>query len=209
MRLVTRSFSSRGALGAGLALAVTGFALTGSGCTSAQMAGDSPAYLIIDSLKAASGANPTEVSNTLASDVQTKGGVLEDVGEATFRVALKDPGSTDSPLVPTTSNYITVTRYHVQYVRSDGHNVQGVDVPYAFDGAATASVTGAGGSTSLVLVRIQAKLEQPLMSLRGLGGSVAISTIAQVTFYGHDQAGHDVSATGLISVNFADWADPS
>ena len=32
-------------------------------------------------------------------------------------------------------------------------------------------------------------------------------TIASVTFYGYDQAGNAVAVTGLISVNFADWAD--
>jgi len=36
-----------------------------------------------------------------------------------------------------------------------------------------------------------------------------ISTIAQITLYGRDQAGNDVSVTGTMSVNFADWADPS
>ena len=46
------------------------------------------------------------------------------------------------------------------------------------------------------------------MQLRGLGGSVLISTIADVTFYGRDQAGRDSSVTGQISVNFADWGDP-
>jgi hypothetical protein len=59
------------------------------------------------------------------------------------------------------------------------------------------------------LVRAQAKLEAPLMNLRGLGGSVVISTLADVTFYGHDQAGRETSVTGQISVNFADWGDPN
>jgi hypothetical protein len=59
-----------------------------------------------------------------------------------------------------------------------------------------------------VLVRAQAKLEAPLKALAGGGGSIIISTIAQVTFYGRDQAGNDVSVTGQISVNFADWGDP-
>jgi hypothetical protein len=42
----------------------------------------------------------------------------------------------------------------------------------------------------------------------GQGGAFAISTIADVTFYGTDQTGNDVSVTGSISVNFADWGDP-
>jgi hypothetical protein len=58
------------------------------------------------------------------------------------------------------------------------------------------------------MVRAQAKLEPPLRNLRAGGGAGLISTIADVTFYGKDQTGTDVSVTGSISVNFADWADP-
>ena len=39
-------------------------------------------------------------------------------------------------------------------------------------------------------------------------GAKAISTIAQITFYGTDQAGREVSASGNIGVTFADWGDP-
>ena len=39
-------------------------------------------------------------------------------------------------------NAITITQYHVEYVRSDGRNTPGVDVPYAFDSAVGATVTG-------------------------------------------------------------------
>ena len=35
-----------------------------------------------------------------------------------------------------------------------------------------------------------------------------ISTIADVTFFGKDQTGRDVTVTGSMSINFADWADP-
>ena len=60
-----------------------------------------------------------------------------------------------------------------------------------------------------VLVRVQAKLEAPLMrAARGCGGSAVISTIAEVTFYGQDQTGRESRCTGNIGVNFADWADP-
>ena len=36
-----------------------------------------------------------------------------------------------------------------------------------------------------------------------------ISTIAEVTFYGRDQAGNEISVTGLLSINFGDFGDPS
>jgi hypothetical protein len=133
--------------------------------------------------------------------------VYEDIGQVNLRIAMKDPGTTDSPTSPSPTNEITVSRYRVVYTRSDGRNTQGIDVPYTFDGAATGTVTASGTTLTFVLVRAQAKLEAPLKALAGGGGSVVISTIAQVTFYGRDQAGNDTSVTGTISVNFADWAD--
>jgi hypothetical protein len=126
-----------------------------------------------------------------------------------LKIEMKNPGTTDSPTSPSSTNQITVTRYHITYVRADGRNTPGVDVPYPFDGAATGTVTASGSSLTFVLVRAQAKLEAPLKALVGGGGSVVLSTIAEVTLYGHDQAGNDVSVTGSISVNFADWGDPS
>ena len=83
---------------------------------------------------------------------------------------------------------------------------QQLSVPLFCIGAAT--VGGAGSVATMVLVRVQAKLEAPLAALRNLGGEVAISAIAEVTFFGKDQAGRDISAVGNIGVTFADWADP-
>jgi hypothetical protein len=51
-----------------------------------------------------------------------------------------------------------------------------------------------------------AKLEAPLGALAQ--SLVIISTIADVTFFGRDQAGNEVSATGSIGVQFGDFADP-
>jgi hypothetical protein len=180
-----------------------------AGCGDVVRQGRSPAYLMVTKIIAASGAEPEEFSDELSSDVVTKGGVVEDLGTVTLRLALKDIGQPAAPAAPTANNYITITRYRVSYKRSDGRNTPGVDVPYAFDGAGTVTVTDKDAELAFVLVRVQAKLEPPLRSLRELGGSMAISTIADITFYGRDQAGNEVSATGSISVNFADWADPT
>jgi hypothetical protein len=204
------------------AVALLAGALVGAAaCGDAVRQSRASSYLIIENLTGASGATPTEFSNTLDSDVVTNvetsvGGqsvtvptVYEDLGQVNLKIALKDPGTTDSPSSPSSTNQITVTRYHITYTRADGRNTPGVDVPYPFDGAATGTVTTAGTSLTFVLVRAQAKLEAPLKALTGGGGSVVLSTIAEVTLYGHDQAGNDVSVTGNISVNFADWGDPS
>ncbi len=189
-----------------LAAALAGVA---SGCSSTVREGRSPAYLIIEGLEAAPGFEDNEFSSELSSDVQTDGSVFEDLGRARFRLGLRDIGAPGNPTEPTSNNFITVTRYRVKYIRSDGRSVEGVDVPYTFDGAGTATV-GLSNSTELVfvLVRGQAKLEAPLRELKNGGDALMISTLAEVTFYGRDQAGNEVEAKGAISVNFADWADP-
>ncbi len=179
------------------------------GCAAAVRTDSASSYLIIDALEAASGAKPDTFTGALASDVSTKGTIYEDLAKVTLQLGMKDPGTATTPTTPSSANYITITQYHVSFVRSDGRNTPGVDVPYAFDGAATVTV-GASVTTAVVpLVRVQAKEEAPLKALVGGNGAIAISTIAEVTFYGKDQAGRAVSVVGHISVNFADWGDPS
>lgn len=191
----------------GVALVAVGLVASVS-CSTTVREGRSPAYLVIDRLQAAPGAE-TDFDDTLESDVQTGGTIFEDGGEVSMHIALKDAGTPTTPTEPSANNVITVNRYHVTYVRSDGRNTQGVDVPYAFDGAVTGTIGKSSVTLGFVLVRAQAKAEAPLRGLGGVGGAVIISTIAEVTFYGRDQVGNDVSVTGKISVNFADWADPT
>ena len=191
------------------------------GCTASVRTDSANSDLIIDSLQAAAGAKPDTFGGTLASDVLTYvkkdiGGtqvlvptVFEDIGQATFRLGMKDPGTTTAPTSPSSANFITVTQYHVSFTRSDGRNTPGVDVPHPFDGAVTLTVGASTATTAMTLVRLQAKSEAPLKSLAGGNGAFAISTVAEITFYGKDQAGHAVSVTGKISVSFADWGDPS
>ena len=69
-------------------------------------------------------------------------------------------------------------------------NTQGVDVPWSFDGAVTGTLSEESTTVGFVLVRVQAKDEAPLRALRFNGGAQVISTIAEVTFYGRDQAGN-------------------
>ena len=190
------------------AFTVAAVGLGVSGCSETVREGQSPAYLVINQLEAAPGADDSEFQNKLASDVVTNGTVFEDAGRVSFTLALKNIGSPGQSTSPTINNFITVTRYHVEFRRTDGRNTPGVDVPYAFDGAGTVTVTETGGSMVFALVRAQAKVEAPLKNLAGGGGAALISTIADVTFYGKDQTGNDVSVTGSISVNFADWGDP-
>jgi hypothetical protein len=189
-------------------VALVGLALLASvSCSKTVRDGRSPGYVVIERVQAAPG-NTTEFKDLLESDVVTKGSIFEDLARLQVHVAMKDAGTLSSPIEPGANNLITLERYHVSYVRSDGRGTQGVDVPYAFDGAMTGTIGRDTITLGFVLVRAQAKAEAPLLALRNMGGSLLISTLAQVTFYGHDQVGNAVTATAQISVNFADWADP-
>lgn len=188
-------------------------------CGDTVRTGHSSAMLIINTIEVASGAEPTKFGSVLNSDVETMvtssvngqtvqvPTVFNDPGTVTFRVEMKNPLS---PTAPGAINDITVTRYHVDFRRSDGRNTQGVDVPYSFDGAFTVTIPlGGTASGGFDIVRHQSKEEPPLRNLRGGGAAKVISVIAEVTFYGRDQAGNEISATGSVSINFADFGDPS
>jgi len=190
---------------------------TSISCGEAVRTGRSPMFLVIDLMEAAPGNKPTQfATNALSSDVVTlvtSGGtctttspcvtVFSDVGRATFRLAPKD---VTSPTAPTTNNDVTLSRFHVSYRRTDGRNIQGIDVPFDIDGAATGTVPTTGTlALPFELVRIQAKTESPLLQLRDRGG--IITTLADVTFYGADRVGNAVTATGTIQVDFGNFVD--
>jgi len=188
-------------------------------CGDVVRAGRSPVYLVISSLQAAQGNHPTTLVGNLLSDVITNitspspctaaspcPTVFNDVGVAQLRLSLKDIGSPSTPSQPTTNNDVTITRIHINYRRADGRNTPGVDVPYPWDAAATITVPGSGNATiGFELVRHAAKEEAPLIQLRSSPST--INTITEVTFYGRDQVGNEVSVTGLIQINFGNFGD--
>ena len=188
-------------------------------CGDVVRQGSSPVFLVIDQmLGIRGGATAGTPSGFLLSDVVTNvtapapcstatpcPTIFNDSGSVTLRAPLKDPGAT-APLSATTNNEVTINRIHVEYIRTDGRNTPGVDVPYAFDGAVTGTV-GAGGTLGLTfeLVRSSAKQEAPLIQLRT--NLTVLSTIAKVTFYGVDRVGNAINVTGQIQINFSNFGD--
>jgi hypothetical protein len=183
------------------------------GCGDVVRSGRSPVFLVIDAFQAAQGNKPTTLGNPLFSDVVTNvtsapcsqampcPTVFNDQGSVVFRLSPKDVS-----VAPTTNNQVTLSRYHVSYQRADGRNTPGVDVPHAFDGGITGTIPASGTATmGFELVRQTAKEESPLVQLKA--NPQIISTIAQVTFYGRDQVGNDVSVTGSISIEFGNFGD--
>lgn len=177
--------------------------------------GRSPVFLVVTNMQASNGQTAQTFTSFLLSDVQTlveqtiNGAtvrvptVFNDNAQATFRVDAKNQSVESTPL-----NAVTITRYRVTFRRSDGRNTPGVDVPYGFDGGVTVTISaGESASVGFELIRHQAKLEPPLRNLIGFGGLGFISTIAEVTFYGRDQNGNELTATASIDVQFGDFGD--
>jgi len=185
-----------------LAIAIgSASALTSCGQAVRQRQGNS--YLIMTSLGGSAGGAGGTFSSQMLSDVETivdgVPSVFNDNGQAVLQLAMKD-----SLTSPSSVNAITVTQYRVEYVRTDGHNIQGVDVPYSFDGVVTVTVAGSA-PVNFTLVRHTAKQEAPLRTLRS--GASPLTVIARVTFYGADQTGRGTSVSGQMEITFSNFGD--
>jgi hypothetical protein len=190
---------------------VLALAMAAGGCGDTST-GSSPSQIVIVSLQGGSGGTSAPTfGGTLLSDVITVVAgvptVFDDFGQVSMDLHLKDLGNPGLLNTPSENNTVTFFRYHVDYRRADGRNTPGVDVPFPIDGAATFSVTNQGATFSFELVRHVAKQEAPLAALST--DPNVISTLATVTFYGKDQAGHNVAVSGTIQINFGNFADPT
>jgi hypothetical protein len=195
-------------------LALAALMAATAGCGDVIRQGRSPGVLSVNTLQGIAGGATGTGSAVLLSDVLVFRRspepctplapcptIVDDFGVATLSLTMKDP-----LVSPTANNQATISRYTVAFRRTDGHNTPGLDVPYGFDGAVTATVVG-GGSTDVAFefVRHVAKIESPLVEL--VSSPNVISTIADVTFYGQDLVGNAVSAKASMSVNFGNFAD--
>lgn len=192
-------------------------ALTSASCGSDLMrTGRSPVFLTVNSVEIRNGATD-DTGSTLQSDVitlvdQTVNGVqtkvptiFNDVATVTLGVVSKDPTQ-----LPTVINAVTVNRYRIAFKRSDGRNTPGVDVPFGWDGAIGLTIAaGSQGDAVFELVRHSSKSEPPLRNLINNGGQQYIYTVAEITFFGFDQNGNEVTVTANVDVAFSDFGDPS
>jgi hypothetical protein len=177
--------------------------------------GKSPSILTIESLAGRAGNEDGEFVNPVNSDVITNmrspapcsatapcPTTFNDLGSVTLRLSPKDITGT----APSSNNAVTISRFRVTYRRADGRNTPGLDVPYPFDGAVTGTVfPGASTELAFELVRHSAKMEAPLVQLKFQ--PQIVTTITDVTFWGRDQVGNEISASGTIQINFGDFGD--
>src|SRR6185369_13787236 len=127
-------------------------ALSMSGCTpSWAKNGQSEVILLMTAINNGS---------PLSSDVRTlNGSVCPDLVSLRLENHFKNRGITLTGF----RHDVTVERYEVHYFRSDGRNVEGVDVPYAISGnVAQEIVEESAAELQLEVVRRQVKVEPPL-----------------------------------------------
>ena len=168
---------------------------------------DSPVLLRVNSITGSTGGagatGGSGIGAVLLSDVVTNnGGVFNDNATLTVEALSKNP---NGPVLGS-FNDVLIEQYRVRYFRTDGLDREGVDVPYSFTGSVQALVPAPGTATvPILIVRHAAKLEPPLANLGSAGGFDLITTIAEITLFGHTTSGKAVSAVGRIEVHFADF----
>lgn len=142
----------------------------------------------------------------LDSDVQiSTGSVCPDLVPLRLENHFKNPNITNTGF----RHDVTVERYEVHYIRSDGRNQEGVDVPFSITGNVAQEVQEASAATlNLEVVRRQAKLEPPLRQLRGGGGALIVTMFAVVTVHARTTTGEITNpVTARLQIDFADYGD--
>ena len=151
-------------------------------------------------------------SDILMSDVLP---VFNDDAVVTCNIYRKNPGVSSTSAL----EHIRLESYQVRYFRSDGHSVEGIDVPHRITGPLNSVRLHTPTETAeveadvvITIVRHQAKLEPPLINLRAtsllLPGEGIITTVAEITIFARQvTTGEPLTATGRVQVTFADFAD--
>jgi hypothetical protein len=194
--------------------------LLSTGCVP-EFVQDSDADVImrVVGLRGEPGSDDQDAGDVLFSD--TCCAIINDNIVITVDSVLKNPNN------PNVNQFtdIILERYELRYLRSDGRNVEGVDVPFHISGPLSSLVVPVSGSAEVAVVgvRHQAKLEPPLKNLEGffsndsapldssatgiiMSGAGVITTIGEITIHGRTTSGQAVRAVGRISIVFADFS---
>lgn len=180
-------------------------------CVAREDDSTSASFLVINSLT----GNDLEGqpgSLTVFSDVSAAGSIINDNGVAEVTTRTYNP-TADSPQHDITYYMnVVVDQIDVEFMRTDGRNVEGVDVPYRFTQPMSQLVeVDETVEIPFVLIRHVAKLEAPLVALRDITSQAFIlQLVAKVTIHGKDLGGHRVApVTQYMSVWCANFDDPA
>ncbi len=180
-----------------------------AGCVAKENDSTSASFLVINSLTGNDLAGKAG-STTVFSDVSLAGSIVNDNGVASITTLTYNPLEDSDAHDITYYMNVIVDQVDVEFMRTDGRNVEGVDVPYRFTQPMNMLVAvDEIVDIPFVLIRHVAKLEAPLFALREVGNqAIVLQLVAKVTVHGKDLGGHRVApVSGYISVWCANFAD--
>lgn len=185
-------------------------ALALGSCLAKEDDSTSASFLVINSLTG-NDLLGNAGATTVFSDVITyAGAIVNDNGVASVTTLTYNP-TEDSPEHDITYYMnVIVDQIDVQFMRTDGKNVEGVDVPYHFSQPMNMLVAVDDMvDIPFVLIRHAAKMETPLIELREVPSEeFVLQLVAKVTLHGKDLGGHRVApVSGYLSVWCANFAD--
>jgi len=184
-------------------LAVAAAFLALAGCNSISRTTQSSSIIVIQSI---TGTTTTgEVVAYLQSDVLGSDGLVRiDNATANIMVRLVNP----DPLNPPSQfNDVVLTNYRVTYELPAGPGTPGTDVPLPFDGNFSTFLCPVDEAVSVpfAVVLEAAKQVPPLSAL--VGTATVLERKAKIEIFGHDLTDHPVTATGYLTIFFADYQD--
>ena len=206
----SRQRASRGLIKLALLLPITALAF---GCSAAgDIDGTANAViLVINSI------TPVDAETHSFGDVITNGTLFDDAVLVSFSAHLKAPITTDPANVIPELQDIILDRVEVTFTRTDG----GTSIPPGFVRGMTARVRVTElGSDELNVTEVTLTVfpnttkAQPPVSYLVTPGSepdtnyVNIQVQARMQFFGRTLAGDEVTATGYLGINLANFGDP-
>jgi len=182
-----------------LALAAAVVAI--AGCNTISRDAESSSMIIIQSITGTTVEGETVAY--LQSDVLDSDGLVR-VSNATANIIIRlvNPNPIDGP---SQFNDVVLTGYRVTFELPTGPGSPGVDVPMPFDGTFSTVLCTVDETTSVpfVVVLEAAKQAAPLVGL--IGTTTVLERRAKIEIFGHDLTDHPVTATGYLTIYFADY----
>jgi len=180
-------------------------------CVAKENDTTSASFLVINSLTGNDLAGEPG-SSTVFCDVYTSDSIINDNAVASVTTLTYNPLEDSVEHDITFYMNVIVDQVDVEFMRTDGRNVEGVDVPYRFTQPMNTLVAvDQAVEIPFVLIRHVAKLEPPLLALREVTSQgIVLQLVAKVTLHGKDLGGHRVApVSGYVSVWCSNFADPA
>jgi len=175
-----------------------------AGCNSLSRVTDSSSLIIIQSITGTT--TEGEIVAYLQSDVLGSDGLVRvDNATANIIIRLVNPDPINGP---SQFNDVVLTNYRVTYELPTGPGTPGTDVPLPFDGNFSTVLCPVDEPTAVpfAVVLEAAKQAAPLSAL--VGTATVLETRAKIEIFGHDLSDKAVTATGYLTIYFADYQDP-